>query len=80
MCRVRAKVRKGPIPTERVAYIETVCGKTAEVIVSSSKAGLEDIEVTEIRREPGRVLVELPQEATTGDWRLWVAPNQVFQT
>ena len=78
MCQIKAKVVDGPVETEKIVYIDTTCGTTVEVFVPSSRVRGETLEVTEIARDGGNVLVELPEESTTGDWRLWVGKGLVM--
>jgi hypothetical protein len=78
MCRIKARVADGLIPAEKIVYIETASGNTAEVFVSASQVHGGGLEVTEVVREQNQVLVELPNESTSGDWRLWVRPASVM--
>ncbi|MDD4890358.1 MAG: hypothetical protein PHU85_10550 [Phycisphaerae bacterium] len=80
MCNVKAKIEAGPIKEESIAYIETASGATAEVIVGSRQVGDGVIHATEVRREPNRVLIELPGETSRGDWRIWVLPSAIVGT
>lgn len=77
MCRIKAQIVRLGIHNECIAYFQTSLGIDAEVIVPLSVAGDGYIEVTEIRRESDRVLIELPEETAKGDWRVWVPPNQL---
>ena len=79
MCRVKAKIKEGQVAHERLAYIQLAEGITAEVIVSRLHAGIADVQAFEIRQEGSRVLVELPSETSTGDWRVWVPETTVIR-
>ena len=78
MCRVKAKVKQGAIKSERVAYIKTAKGISAEVILSAAQTGHNHIQAAEIVRDKNDVLIELPQEASSGYWRVWVNRNQML--
>ena len=75
--RVKAKIVKGAIKEEKVAYIKDVSGEVVEVIVGSSQAGKDDVEVGEVGRDEDKVLIELPRESTRGYWRMWVNRKQL---
>jgi len=77
MCRVKARVIDGPIKAEKVAYIKTMSGQIAEVIVSSSQVKGNTVLVAEVGRDKGMVLVEFARETATGDWRAWVSSKQL---
>lgn len=78
MCKVKAKVLKGAEQSERIAYIKTAEGFRAEVLLSSAQTGINHIVVAEIARDNNNVLIELPQETSSGDWRVWVNKNQII--
>ena len=78
MCRIKARVCRGAIAAERVAYIKTVSGVIAEVVVAASQVSRDTIEVSEVTRDRDRVLIELPRESASGDWRLWVTRKQIL--
>lgn len=61
-------------------HIKTADGKVSQVVVSGSSVGKAHIVAAEIARDKGQVLVELPQESATGDWRIWVKEAQILQT
>jgi len=77
MCRVKARVSKGVIPSERVALIETYDGERAEVMVSDAQAQRDSVTALEVERAGDRVLVELPRETALGQWRIWVKSDLV---
>ncbi len=78
MCRVKAKVKHGAIKSERVAYIKTSKGISTEVILSANQTGRDYINAFEITRDVNDVLIELPQETSSGHWRVWVNKNQIL--
>ena len=78
MCRVKAKIKRGAIKSERVAYIKTAGGVSAEVILSAAQTGHNHIQAAEIARDRNDVLIELPQETSSGHWRVWVNKNQIL--
>ena len=77
MCKVKAKVLRGSIKSERVAYITTAEGIQTEVLLNAAQTGTEHILAAEIARDNGNVLIELPQETSSGYWRVWVKENQI---
>lgn len=79
MCRVKAKVVRGAAPSERVAYIKTTEGYQAEVLLDSKQAGADHVVASEIGRRQGEVLIELPQESSSGEWRVWVRDSQIMK-
>jgi hypothetical protein len=78
MCRVKARIVRGAIRSERIAYITTSGGTSAEVILSAAQTGHNHIQAAEIVRDKNDVLIELPQEASSGYWRVWVNRNQML--
>lgn len=78
MCRVKAKVIKGSSRSERIAYITTAEGVQAEVLLSAAQTGSNHILAAEIARDNNNVLIELPQETSSGYWRVWVKENQLL--
>jgi hypothetical protein len=77
MCRVKAKIFLSPIRSECVAYIKTIKGSCAEVVLNRAQTSSNHIIAAEIAREKNNVLIELPQETSSGDWRVWVNKKQV---
>jgi hypothetical protein len=65
------KRREGSIPSETVVAISTVSG-VEEVVVHSSQADANSVEVGFISEKEGRYLIELPRETFSGRWRIWV--------
>ena len=64
--------------SERIAYIATAEGVRAEVLLDAAQTGTNHIVAAEIARDNNNVLIELPQETSSGDWRVWVHKNQVL--
>ena len=80
MCRVKAKIKKGAIQSERIAYIKTAEGEHAEVLLSAAQTGVNHIVAAEIGRDNNNVLIELPQETSSGYWRVWVNKSQILNS
>lgn len=78
MCRVRAKVKGGAIKGEKVAFIKAAEGRIVEVSIASSQAGKGYVQAFEVSRDKDKVLVELPRESATGDWRMWVDKHEIL--
>lgn len=78
MYRLRvAIIRDGLHPTEVIVAVETDQG---QVSLAIDKESLNNnlIEVGyPVARRNGHVLVELPRETTSGQWRVWVEHNAV---
>ena len=77
MCRVIAKIEEGLVPSERVARISTADGFTEEFTVSARQVANGTVEATYIGRQNGNVLLELPRESASGNWRVWVSSDKV---
>ncbi len=78
MYKVKAKIKRGAIKSERVAYIKTAGGISTEVILNAAQTGHNHIQAAEIARDKNDVLIELPQETSSGHWRIWVNRNQIL--
>lgn len=73
------RVSDGPGPGEVVIEIETTSGTTEEVVIHGAAIEENTIDVGHpIDSSEGRSLVELPREAMSGKWRIWV-PAGVLQ-
>ncbi len=79
MNRVKAKIERGSIGSERIAYITTAGGTRAEVLLSAAQTGTNHILAVEVARDKNNVLIELPQETSSGDWRVWVNKKQILR-
>ena len=69
---------EGPGPDEVLVSVSTASGKEELVV---SKAALQDdtIDVGQpIKSRPKELLIELPREAMSGKWRVWVPENIVL--
>lgn len=77
MCKLKAKIVPGIISSERIAYIKTLTGMEAEVIIPAKQSDATHVFAAEIGRDNNNVLIELPRETTAGQWRLWVAKDLV---
>lgn len=78
MCRVKAKIKNGAIQSERIAYIKTAGGEHAEVLLNAAQTGNNHIVAAEVGRDNNNVLIELPQETSSGYWRVWINKNQIL--
>ena len=78
MNRVKARIVRGSIRSERIAYITTTGGAHAEVLLSATQTGSNHVLAVEVARDKNNVLIELPQETSSGDWRVWVNKNQIL--
>ncbi|MCS0493866.1 hypothetical protein NVS89_02060 [Ancylobacter sp. MQZ15Z-1] len=67
---------EGLHPSEAMVAVETVDG--ARPLVVSKKSIVQNyIEVGLIREQGDKLLVELPRETESGQWRVWVRRDQV---
>jgi len=78
MNRVKARIERGSTKSERIAYITTAEGVRAEVLLSAAQTGSNHILAAEVARDNNNVLIELPQETSSGYWRVWVKKNQLI--
>jgi len=78
MNRVKARIERGSTKSERIAYITTAEGVCAEVLLSAAQTGSNHILAAEVARDNNNVLIELPQETSSGYWRVWVKKNQLL--
>jgi hypothetical protein len=78
MCRVKAKIVRGVNQSERIAYIKTAEGVRAEVLLNAAQTGSNHVIAAEVARDNNNVLIELPQETSSGYWRVWVKKNQLL--
>ena len=68
----------GPGPGETLVAVTTSEGRDEEVIVHRTSVTNDTIEIGyPIDHDQSRVLVELPQEAMSGTWRVWVPRTAV---
>jgi len=67
---------EGPGPSEAVVAVRTTDGKHEELIVDRSAVTDNTIKVGRVHQEGQSVLVELPRESATGNWRIWVSSEE----
>lgn len=72
MAQIRCEVEEGLMPSEKVAKIRLADGGVEEVAVSGLLIDGHYLRAAELVRREGRVLVELPTESASGNWRVWV--------
>ena len=75
MARIKIKtVFEGPGPAEAIVAISRTDGREEEVVVPKDMIQNGTIEVGRVSTTEGSgpVLVELPTESASGNWRLWV--------
>jgi hypothetical protein len=77
--RVKARIVRGANGSERIAYITTAGGVCAEVLLSATQTGSDHVLAAEVARDKNNVLIELPQETSSGYWRVWVNKNQILR-
>jgi hypothetical protein len=69
----------GPGPSEKVVSITTRDGEAEEVILSTHDLENNYLEVgSPLALEDNSYLIELPREAASGKWRIWVSTDQAF--
>lgn len=74
------RVADGPGPNEVVVTVATVNGGCEELIVDKRTLADTEIEVGyPISQRNGHLLVELPREAMSGLWRVWVDRDRVVE-
>lgn len=76
---VRVKFEKkspGPVASEALVEISTTTGNV-EVVVHSSQVNNDGLEAGWIGKSGDKVLVELPRETVSGQWRVWVSEAAV---
>ncbi len=67
----------GFMPAEKIARIQTADGRIENVAVSVQSISGDKLLASEIGREEGKVLVELPRESASGRWRIWVKESSI---
>lgn len=78
MCRIRCTVKSGLIESERVASIATSDGSREEVSLSASMLEGGALHASMVEQDEKRTLIELPREAASGKWRLWVDNTELL--
>jgi hypothetical protein len=76
--KLNGRIEDGLMPAEKIVRVEDADGDIQEVLVSASNidAG-KFLMASEIGRQGGRILVELPRESSSGRWRIWVKESSV---
>ena len=77
MCRIKCGVEDGLFPTEKIARIETYSGECEEVSVLSELIVNNTVAAELVTHNDEKALIELPQESTSGKWRVWVKMDNV---
>lgn len=75
--KIKCEVMEGLMPSEKIVRIQTADGKIEDVTVSSLNLSGDKLLASEIGRQNGRVLVELPRESASGRWRIWVKESSM---
>lgn len=65
-------IMDGPGPDETIVSISKKGGGEEELILPKTMIKNNYIEVGMVGETGDRVLIELPQESTSGSWRVWV--------
>lgn len=71
------RISDGRVPSEKIAHVLTADGVEEEVFVGPEQTQDGYVFLPEVYTEQERVLVELPQESSSGRWRLWISRNQI---
>jgi len=74
-----ADVMDGLMPMEKIAFVQDANGEVEEVSVPASNVSGNELMASEIARDNGKVLVELPRESASGRWRIWVKESAIAQ-
>ena len=74
------EVRAGLIPSQRVVIVATADGRTEEIHLSADLVSDGDLlEVGVVHRQLDRALVEFPVESAAGNWRAWIAAEDLVE-
>lgn len=74
------EIQEGPGPSEVVVEVPTADGRSEELIVDKRDVVDQSIEVgSSISKRNGHLLVELPREAMSGLWRVWIDASTVIE-
>ncbi len=72
------RIRTGLHPQEVVVALRTLTGAIEKLVVHQRMLKNESIDIGyPISASDDAYLVELPQETTTGAWRVWVSKDSV---
>lgn len=77
MCRVKATIEDGLMPSEKVVRISTVEGFCEEFTVSAKQVQGGTVIASCVGKQEGNVLLEMPRESASGKWRVWVNEDKV---
>lgn len=78
MIQVRCEVvLNGPGPNESIVKVQRVDGNWEEVVVTNRSIEHGFLRARRVDSSNGNVLIELPQESASGNWRLWVPEANV---
>jgi hypothetical protein len=76
--RIRCKtVMVGPGPSEAIVAINRTDGREEELVVPLGMVENGTLAVDRIATENDTVLVELPMESASGNWRVWVNSSSI---
>lgn len=80
MSRIKVEVLgEGQHPSERMVALTTAGGVRETVIVDRESIDNSTIDVGyPVGGGEGRLLIELPRETTSGQWRVWMKPSDVL--
>jgi len=78
MSKIKAeRIQEGQIPSERIVDVRTADGTEEQVIVSDRQVQDDYLLASEVYGDKDNVLVELPREAMSGAWRVWISRERV---
>lgn len=73
-------IADGPGPSEVIVGILTVEGTREEVVLSKRLFQEGRVHVgSALLQEKDRYLIELPREAASGRWRIWIPASEVIE-
>jgi hypothetical protein len=73
------RLMDGPGPSEAIVSVRTTKGEE-EVVVYTGLLSNGYLDVgPRVLGQPDRVLVELPREAASGRWRVWIPTSEVVE-
>lgn len=64
-------------PGEKVLTLQTSTGDSEEVIVHEGLITNGSLRVAGVERRDGEILIELPVESVSGNWRIWVSDANI---
>lgn len=73
-------VMDGPGPSEAIVSIRTADGRDEEVVIYKGLLSGGFLEVgPAVHRTEEHILIELPREAASGQWRVWVKQSEASE-